>query len=280
MREITYESIVSAVRDLCIEANCALPCDLEEAIARAEQTEPSPVGRSILGDLVENYTFAGEKRLPICQDTGMAVVFCQLGQDAHITGGLLRDAVNEGVSKGYTEGFLRKSVVRDPIRRVNTDDNTPAVLHVELVEGDQLTITVAPKGFGSENMTSLHMLKPSVTQETIEDTIVRAVSEAGSNPCPPVVVGVGLGGDAELCAILAKKALLRPVDQHNEDSFYAEMEARILEKINRLGIGPQGLGGQTTALAVAINAYPTHIAGLPCCVNLGCHVTRHATKVL
>lgn len=280
MREITYESIVSAVRDLCIEANCALPCDLKEAIAKAEQTELSPVGRSILGDLVENYTFAGEKRLPICQDTGMAVVFCQLGQDAHITGGLLRDAVNEGVSKGYTEGFLRKSVVRDPIRRVNTDDNTPAVLHVELVEGDQLTITVAPKGFGSENMTSLHMLKPSVTQETIEDTIVRAVSEAGSNPCPPVVVGVGLGGDAELCAILAKKALLRPVDQHNEDPFYAEMEARILEKINRLGIGPQGLGGQTTALAVAINAYPTHIAGLPCCVNLGCHVTRHATKVL
>lgn len=280
MREITYESIIFAVRDLCIEANCALPCDLKEAIAKAEQAEPSPVGRSILGDLVENYTFAGEKRLPICQDTGMAVVFCQLGQDAHITGGLLRDAVNEGVSKGYTEGFLRKSVVRDPIRRVNTDDNTPAVLHVELVEGDQLTITVAPKGFGSENMTSLHMLKPSVTQETIEDTIVRAVSEAGSNPCPPVVVGVGLGGDAELCAILAKKALLRPVDQHNEDPFYAEMEARILEKINRLGIGPQGLGGQTTALAVAINAYPTHIAGLPCCVNLGCHVTRHATKVL
>ena len=280
MRDITYDAIVSAVRDLCIEANCALPCDLKEAIANAEQTEPSPVGRSILGDLVENYTFAGEKRLPICQDTGMAVVFCQLGQDAHITGGLLRDAVNEGISKGYTEGFLRKSVVRDPIRRVNTDDNTPAVLHVELVEGDTLTITVAPKGFGSENMTSLHMLKPSVTQETIEDTIVQAVSEAGSNPCPPVVVGVGLGGDAELCAILAKKALLRPVDQHNEDSFYAEMEARILEKINRLGIGPQGLGGQTTALAVAINAYPTHIAGLPCCVNLGCHVTRHATRIL
>ncbi len=280
MREITYEAIVSAVRDLCIEANCALPCDIKDAIVKAEQVEPSPVGRSILGDLVENYTFAGEKQLPICQDTGMAVVFCQLGQDAHITGGLLRDAVNEGVSTGYTEGFLRKSVVRDPIRRVNTDDNTPAVLHVELVEGDQLTITMAPKGFGSENMTSLHMLKPSVTQEVIEDTIVQAVSEAGSNPCPPVVVGVGLGGDAELCAILAKKALLRPVDQHNEDPFYAEMEARILEKINRLGIGPQGLGGQTTALAVAINAYPTHIAGLPCCVNLGCHVTRHATKVL
>ena len=238
------------------------------------------MGRSILGDLVENYTFAQEKRLPICQDTGMAVVFCQLGQEVHITGGLLRDAVNQGVARGYTEGFLRKSVVADPIRRVNTEDNTPAVLHLELVEGDSLNITVAPKGFGSENMTSLHMLKPSVSQEMVEDTIVQAVSEAGSNPCPPVVVGVGLGGDAELCAILAKKALLRPVDQHNSDPFYAEMEARILEKINRLGIGPQGLGGTTTALSVAINAYPTHIAGLPCCVNLGCHVTRHASRTL
>lgn len=280
MREIQFEDIVSAVRDLCIEANCALPCDLKTAIADAQTQESSPVGRSILGDLVENYTFAQEKRLPICQDTGMAVVFCQLGQEVHITGGLLRDAVNQGVARGYTEGFLRKSVVADPIRRVNTEDNTPAVLHLELVEGDSLNITVAPKGFGSENMTSLHMLKPSVSQETVEDTIVQAVSEAGSNPCPPVVVGVGLGGDAELCAILAKKALLRPVDQHNSDPFYAEMEARILEKINRLGIGPQGLGGTTTALSVAINAYPTHIAGLPCCVNLGCHVTRHASRTL
>lgn len=280
MREIQFEDIVSAVRDLCIEANCALPCDLKTAIADSQTQESSPVGRSILGDLVENYTFAQEKRLPICQDTGMAVVFCQLGQEVHITGGLLRDAVNQGVARGYTEGFLRKSVVADPIRRVNTEDNTPAVLHLELVEGDSLNITVAPKGFGSENMTSLHMLKPSVSQEMVEDTIVQAVSEAGSNPCPPVVVGVGLGGDAELCAILAKKALLRPVDQHNSDPFYAEMEARILEKINRLGIGPQGLGGTTTALSVAINAYPTHIAGLPCCVNLGCHVTRHASRTL
>ena len=280
MREIQFEDIVSAVRDLCIEANCALPCDLKTAIADAQTQESSPVGRSILGDLVENYTFAQEKRLPICQDTGMAVVFCQLGQEVHITGGLLRDAVIQGVARGYTEGFLRKSVVADPIRRVNTEDNTPAVLHLELVEGDSLNITVAPKGFGSENMTSLHMLKPSVSQEMVEDTIVQAVSEAGSNPCPPVVVGVGLGGDAELCAILAKKALLRPVDQHNSDPFYAEMEARILEKINRLGIGPQGLGGTTTALSVAINAYPTHIAGLPCCVNLGCHVTRHASRTL
>ena len=280
MRDILFDDIVQAVRDLCIEANCALPCDLKAAISAAQASEPSPVGRSILGDLVENYTFAGEKRLPICQDTGMAVVFCDLGQEAHITGGLLSDAVNRGVALGYTEGFLRKSVVRDPIRRVNTEDNTPAVLHLRLVEGDGLTITVAPKGFGSENMTSLHMLKPSVTQEVIEDTIVQAVATAGSNPCPPVVVGVGLGGDAELCAILAKRALLRPVDQRNPDPFYAEMEERILEKVNRLGIGPQGLGGRTTALAVAINAYPTHIAGLPCCVNLGCHVTRHASKTL
>jgi fumarate hydratase subunit alpha len=280
MREIAFDTIVQTVRDLCIEANCVLPCDLREAISAAKEKEPSPVGKSILGDLVENFTFADEKRLPICQDTGMAVVFCDLGQDAHITGGLLADAVNQGVALGYTEGFLRKSVVSDPIRRVNTNDNTPAVLHLRLVEGDQLTITVAPKGFGSENMTSLHMLKPSVTQEAIEDTIVQAVSTAGSNPCPPVVVGVGLGGDAELAAILAKRALLRPVNEHNEDPFYAEMEARILEKVNKLGIGPQGLGGGTTALAVAINAYPTHIAGLPCCVNLGCHVTRHASKTI
>ena len=280
MRDISFDTIVQTVRDLCIEANCVLPCDLKNAISAARDTEPSPVGKSILGDLVENFTFAGEKRLPICQDTGMAVVFCDLGQDAHITGGLLSDAVNQGVARGYTEGFLRKSVVGDPIRRVNTDDNTPAVLHVRLVEGDRLTITVAPKGFGSENMTSLHMLKPSVTQETIEDVIVRAVSDAGSNPCPPVVVGVGLGGDAELAAILAKRALLRPVDERNADPFYADMETRILEKVNKLGIGPQGLGGGTTALAVAINAYPTHIAGLPCCVNLGCHVTRHASKTI
>ncbi len=280
MREITFDQIVQAVRDLCIEANCVLPCDLREAISDAEHREVSPVGKSILGDLVENFTFADEKHLPICQDTGMAVVFCDLGQEVHISGGLLQDAVNQGVARGYTEGYLRKSVVSDPIRRVNTNDNTPAVLHLRLVEGDQLTITVAPKGFGSENMTSLHMLKPSVTQEAIEDVIVQAVSAAGSNPCPPVVVGVGLGGDAELAAILAKRALLRPVNEQNQDPFYADMEQRILEKVNRLGIGPQGLGGSVTALAVAINAYPTHIAGLPCCVNLGCHVTRHASRVL
>lgn len=280
MREIAFDQIVQTVRDLCIEANCVLPCDLREAISDAKSTEESPVGKSILGDLVENFTFAGEKHLPICQDTGMAVVFCDLGQEVHISGGLLQDAINQGVARGYTEGYLRKSVVADPIRRGNTNDNTPAVLHLRLVEGDRLTITVAPKGFGSENMTSLHMLKPSVTMETIEDVIVEAVSAAGSNPCPPVVVGVGLGGDAEMAAILAKRALLRPVNEQNQDPFYADMERRILEKVNRLGIGPQGLGGRTTALAVAINVYPTHIAGLPCCVNLGCHVTRHASRVI
>ncbi len=280
MREIDCSAIVSAVRDLCIEANCHLSGDLREAICRACETERSPVGRSILADLKENYTFAEEKGLPICQDTGMAVVFCDLGQEVHITGGLLSDAVNEGVSRGYTEGFLRCSVVEDPLRRVNTGDNTPAILHLRLVEGDRLDLTVAPKGFGSENMSSLKMFKPSVTQQEIEDYIVSAVSAAGSNPCPPVVVGVGLGGTSEQAALLAKRALLRPVNTHNPDPYYADMEARVLERVNRLGIGPQGLGGTTTALSVCILPHPTHIAGLPCAVNLGCHVTRHAHRTL
>lgn len=276
MREIEYTSIVSAVRDLCIEANFRLPQDLRNALCHACAAEQSPVGRSILADLRENYTFAEEKGLPICQDTGMAVVFCDLGQDVHITGGLLPDAVNEGVSRGYTEGFLRCSVVGDPLRRENTGDNTPAILHLRLVAGDRLDITVSPKGFGSENMSSLKMFKPSVTQQEVEDYIVSAVSDAGSNPCPPVVVGVGLGGTSEQAALLAKRALLRPVGRHSEDPYYADMEARVLERINRLGIGPQGLGGTTTALSVCILPHPTHIAGLPCAVNLGCHVTRHA----
>ena len=280
MREISYEQIVQTVRDLCIEANCYLPQDVRCAIERARETETSPVGQSILGDLVENYTFADEKHLPICQDTGMAVVFCDLGQDAHITGGLLSDAVNEGVAKGYTEGYLRCSIVKDPLRRVNTNNNTPAVLHLRLVEGDRLTITVAPKGFGSENMASLTMLKPSVTREQVEENIVQAVSRAGSNPCPPIVVGVGLGGDFEYSAILAKRALLRPLDEDNTDPYYAEMEHSILKKVNKLGIGPQGLGGRVTALKVSILASPTHIAGLPCAVNINCHVTRHASAVL
>ena len=280
MREIDCSAIVSVVRDLCIEANCHLSGDLREAICRACETERSPVGRSILADLKENYTFAEEKGLPICQDTGMAVVFCDLGQEVHITGGLLSDAVNEGVSKGYTEGFLRCSVVEDPLRRVNTGDNTPAILHLRLVEGDRLDLTVAPKGFGSENMSSLKMFKPSATQQEVENYIVSAVSAAGSNPCPPVVVGVGLGGTSEQAALLAKRALLRPVNVPNPDPYYAGMEARVLERVNRLGIGPQGLGGTTTALSVCILPHPTHIAGLPCAVNLGCHVTRHAHRTL
>lgn len=280
MREIPYSEIVNTIRELCIEANCALPEDVQKTLCAACQTEQSPVGQGILGDIVENFTYAGERRLPICQDTGMAVVFADLGQEVHITGGLLSDAVNEGVRRGYTEGFLRKSVVSDPLRRVNTEDNTPAVLHLRLVSGDRLSLTVAPKGAGSENMTTLQMLKPSCTQEQVEAAIVEAVSRAGSNPCPPVVVGVGLGGNAEQAAELAKRALLRPLDEHHPDPFYAEMEDRVLEQVNRLGIGPQGLGGTTTALAVSMLTAPTHIAQMPLCVNLCCHVCRHASAIL
>ncbi|MBU5435704.1 fumarate hydratase [Pseudoflavonifractor sp. MSJ-37] len=280
MREIAYEEIVQAVRDLCIQANCHLPMDVRAAIERAERTERSPVGKAILGDLEENFKFADERGLPICQDTGMAVVFAELGQEVHITGGLLSDAVDEGVARGYVEGHLRCSVVGDPLRRVNTNDNTPAVLHLSMTAGDRLRLIVAPKGFGSENMTALRMLKPSVGPDAVVDFIVEAVSKAGSNPCPPIVVGVGLGGTAEMAAILAKKALLRPLDQHNADPFYADLEAKALERIERLGIGPQGLGGSTTALSVCILPYGTHIAGLPCVVNIGCHVTRHAEMTL
>lgn len=280
MREIRFDDIVTAVRDACIRANTVLPDDLCGAIRSAVETEESPVGRAILGDLEENFTFAAQRGLPICQDTGMAVVFLELGQEAHITGGLLEDAVNEGVRRGYLEGALRCSVVRDPLRRENTGDNTPAVQYLRLTEGDQLTITVAPKGFGSENMTRLKMFTPAAGRQEIVDFIVESVSLAGSNPCPPVVVGVGLGGTSDRAALLAKRALLRSVDTHSADPFYAEMEAEALERINALGIGPQGLGGRTTALSVAILPAPTHIAGLPCCVNLGCHVTRHASVTL
>lgn len=280
MREIQYSDIVETVRALCIQANCQLPADVKAAICRARETEESPVGRAILGDLVENYTFAGERELPICQDTGMAVVFAELGQECHIAGGLLSDAVNEGVERGYVEGKLRLSVVGDPLRRVNTGRNTPAILHLTLVEGDKLRLTVAPKGFGSENMTRLKMFTPSATVTDVEDFIVDCVSQAGSNPCPPVIVGVGLGGTSEMAALLAKRALLRAVDEQSADPFYAEMERRVLERINALGIGPQGLGGRVTALSVCILPCGTHIAGLPCAVNLGCHVTRHASAEL
>lgn len=280
MREIRFDDIVTAVREACIKANTVLPDDLCAAIRAAGETEGSPVGRAILGDLAENFTFAAQRGLPICQDTGMAVVFLELGQEARITGGLLEDAVDEGVRRGYLEGALRCSVVRDPLRRENTGDNTPAVQYLRLTAGDQLTITVAPKGFGSENMTRLKMFTPAAGRQEILDFIVESVSLAGSNPCPPVVVGVGLGGTSDRAALLAKRALLRSVDQPSADPFYAEMEAEALARINALGIGPQGLGGRTTALSVAILPAPTHIAGLPCCVNLGCHVTRHASVTL
>lgn len=280
MREIPYEMIVETVRALCIQANCQLPEDIKQVIRAARGAEESPVGRAILGDLEENFTFAGERMLPICQDTGMAVVFADLGQECHITGGLLSDAVEEGVARGYVEGNLRLSVVGDPLRRVNTGRNTPAILHLTLVEGDKLRLTVAPKGFGSENMTRLKMFTPSATVTDVEDFIVDCVSQAGSNPCPPVIVGVGLGGTSEMAALLAKRALLRAVDEQSADPFYAEMERRVLERINALGIGPQGLGGRVTALSVCILPCGTHIAGLPCAVNLGCHVTRHASAEL
>ena len=280
IREIEAKALSAVVRALCIEANTILPQDLRTAICKAGQDEPSPVGQVILGDLVENYKFAQSKGLPICQDTGMAVVFMDWGQDCHLTGGSLEEAVNDGVRRGYLDGHLRLSVVGDPLRRVNTNDNTPAILHLRMVAGDQVEITIAPKGFGSENMTRLKMFNPSVTVEQVEDFIVDCVSQAGSNPCPPVVIGIGLGGTSEVAAELAKRALLRPAGERHPDPFYAAMEERILDRINRLGIGPQGLGGATTALSAAILTQGTHIAGLPCAVNLGCHVTRHAHVTL
>ena len=280
MREIRFDDIVTAERDACIRANTVLPDDLCGAIRSAAETEESPVGRAILGDLEENFAFAAQRGLPICQDTGMAVVFLELGQEAHITGGLLEDAVNEGVRRGYLEGSLRCSVVRDPLRRENTGDNTPAVQYLRLTEGDRLSITVAPKGFGSENMSRLAMLKPADGVEGVRRFVVDTVKQAGSNPCPPVVLGVGIGGSFDKVAAMAKHALLRPIDQPNPDPFYAALEAELLEEINGLGIGPQGFGGRTTCLGLAVETAPTHVAGLPVAVNVSCHVTRRASAEL
>ncbi len=280
MREISCKTITETVAALCIQAACCLPADLCQRIRDCAAQERSPVGQGIFEDLIANFELAGREGLPICQDTGMAVVFLRLGQEVHITGGLLRDAVDQGVAKGYTEGFLRKSVVGDPLRRTNTGDNTPAIVYTELVEGSQLEITVAPKGFGSENMSAMKLFTPAATREDIEAFIVQTAANAGSNPCPPMVLGVGLGGTIDACALGAKKALLRDLSQPNPDPYYAEMERNVLRKINALGIGPQGLGGTVTALAVNIVPMPTHIAGLPCVVNMGCHATRHATAVL
>ena len=280
MREISCADISALVERLCIQAATVLPDDLCRVIEQAEKKEESPVGKGILQDIVTNFQMAREKGVPICQDTGMAVVFLEIGQEVHITGGSLNDAIHLGVHNGYLNGFLRCSVVGDPLRRQNTGDNTPAVIHTTIVPGDGFHITVAPKGFGSENMSAMRMFTPAASWQDIEDWIVSSVSTAGSNPCPPVIVGVGLGGTIEQCALEAKKALMMPMDTPNPDEFYGEKEQALLEHINRLGIGPQGMGGRITALAVRIRPFATHIAGLPCVVNMSCHVTRHASGEL
>lgn len=277
MRELDAGVITQAVQRLCIQANTRLPQDVKDTIAAARRAEDWSVAQDILDKIIENYSIGGDT--PICQDTGMACVFLEIGQDVHINGPLT-EAVNEGVRRGYTEGYLRKSVVRDPLDRVNTGDNTPAMVYTELVPGEQVKITVAPKGFGSENMSRIAMLKPSDGLDGVRDFVLQVVEDAGPNPCPPIVVGVGLGGSFDKAALLAKQALMRPLDQRSQSPFYAGLEEELLEKINQKGIGPQGFGGKTTALAVNIETMPTHIAGLPCAVNINCHVTRHKTEVL
>lgn len=280
MRTLNVGEVTEQIRDMCIEANHFLAEDMKCAMAQASESEKSPLGRQILEQLGENMEIAGKDMIPICQDTGMAVVFMEIGQDVHFEGGSLEDAIHEGVRRGYTEGFLRKSVVKDPLIRENTKDNTPAVIHYEIVPGDRVRITVAPKGFGSENMSRVFMLKPADGIEGVKEAVLTAVRDAGPNACPPMVVGVGIGGTFEKCALLAKKALTRPVDVRSEIPYVCELEKELLQKINGLGIGPGGLGGSTTALAVNIYTYPTHIAGLPVAVNICCHVNRHAVRVL
>lgn len=280
LREISVEKITETVSELCIRANKKLPPDIEEKITLCEGCETNALAKSVLCDLKRNIAAANEYDLPICQDTGMAVVFLRIGQDVHFTGGSLYAAVNEGVRQGYEKGLLRKSVVGDPLRRVNTNDNTPAVIHTLITEGDKVKITVAPKGFGSENMSGVKMLTPFDGREGVVDAVLEIVKKASNNPCPPMVVGVGIGGDFEQCALLSKLALCRSTDKRNPDPFYKELEDELLERINQLDIGPQGFGGKTTALAVNIETAPTHIAGLPVAVNIGCHVTRHASEVI
>lgn len=280
MRTIDVKDITQNIKEMCIEANHFLTADMDDALKSATEEEKSPLGKQILCQLQDNLNIAAEDMIPICQDTGMAVVFLEIGQDVHFEGGLLEDAVNEGVRQGYVEGFLRKSVVGDPLIRENTKDNTPAVIHYELVEGDRVKITVAPKGFGSENMSRVFMLKPADGIEGVKNAVLTAVKDAGPNACPPMVVGVGIGGTFEKCALLAKEALTREVNCRSEIPYVKEMEEELLKKINLSGIGPGGLGGSTTALAVNINTYPTHIAGLPVAVNICCHVNRHSVRVL
>ena len=280
IRTIRVEEITKNIKEMCIEANHFLSPDMAEAMNCAEKNEEAPLGKQILEQLQENLKIAGEDMIPICQDTGMAVVFLEIGQDVHLEGGALEDAVNEGVRQGYVEGYLRKSVVGDPLIRENTKDNTPAVLHTRIVDGDQVKIKVAPKGFGSENMSRVFMLKPAEGIEGVKDAVLTAVKDAGPNACPPMVVGVGIGGTFEKCALMAKEALTREVGSHSEIEYVKELEEELLTKINNLGIGPGGLGGTTTALAVNINTYPTHIAGLPVAVNICCHVNRHVIRTI
>ena len=279
MRELSVSVLTDVIALLAVEANCVLPCDLKARIREARNAEPWETAQGILDKIIENYGIAERNTVPICQDTGVCCVFLKIGQDVHLSGDL-REAVDEGVRRGYRDGYLRKSVVSDPLRRVNTGDNTPAMLYTEIVPGDRIEVTVAPKGFGSENMSRLAMLKPSDGVEGVKAFVLKTVEEAGPNPCPPIVVGVGIGGTFDKAAYLAKKALMRNLDERSADPFYADLEAELLEKINALGIGPQGFGGKTTALAVNIEKMPTHIAGLPVAVNINCHVTRHKSAVI
>lgn len=280
MREVNVQTITDNIKEMCIEANHFLTEDMKQVFENAVNKEKSPLGKQVLGQLEENLKIAGEDMIPICQDTGMAVVFINVGQDVHLVGGDITEAINEGVRRGYVDGYLRKSVVKDPIYRENTKDNTPAVIHFSIVEGDKVDITVAPKGFGSENMSRVFMLKPADGIEGVKEAILTAVKDAGPNACPPMVVGVGIGGTFEKCAWMAKKALTRDLNEQSPVEYVRELEKEMLEKINRLGIGPGGLGGTQTALAINIETYPTHIAGLPVAVNICCHVNRHSHRVL
>lgn len=280
VRTIHVSRITEAIENLCIEANLVLNRDIREALEKGAISEKSETGRSVLQSLIKNADIAFQESLAICQDTGMVVIFVEIGQQVQIIGGSLEEALNQGVRQGYKKGYLRKSVVKDPLKRDNTGDNTPAIIHYSIIEGDSLTLHVAPKGFGSENMSALRMLKPSDGVDGVKKAVLDAVSQAGANPCPPIIVGVGIGGSMEMAAIMAKKALMRPIDESNPDPYYKALEAELLEGINKLGIGPAGLGGSNTALGVNINIYPTHIAGLPVAVNIGCHVTRHKSITL
>ncbi|MBE6575154.1 MAG: fumarate hydratase [Ruminococcaceae bacterium] len=280
MREIQVQQIIDVIERLCIDANNHLPEDVKCAIKNCRACEDGKIACGVLDNIIENFEIADNENLPICQDTGMACVFLEIGQDVHIVGGDLTEAVNEGVRRGYKNGYLRKSVVADPVRRGNTGDNTPAMIYTEIVPGDKIKITIGPKGFGSENMSAVRMFKPSAGLQGIKDFIIETVEAAGPNPCPPIVIGVGIGGTFDKAALLAKKAIMRPLDTSNPDPYYADLEKEMLEKVNALGIGPQGFGGKTTAIGLNIEVLPTHIAGMPCAININCHVTRHKTEVL